>query len=253
MRKKAMLVCLVLASLLFAGCLGSSYVYDGKPAVLEVVIKRDNIQSLALNAIDYTQEQVHVRIWKENSAGEVIYDTVKVIPLNEITSEGYSLSEEVPSDKGYSIAAVYSDKKQHIEATKYSGVDVPFGRMTTVTTTLEPIDFEVIAPDVLFTGGSFNQFKVNLPAEYADMFDIGLRYRNLPWPTNTEPVNYTMLPTDKRMYTVHNPTTLYYQFVIRVKDEYRAMRPDPTVHIPNLDYESELPFVWAYPDPSWVE
>ena len=263
-RNKWLIIVLVLTPLLFTGCFGSrsrtDYTYDGRPTVLEVVIKRDNkpvAKSLTLSAMTKETEQyAHVRIWKENSRGDVIYDTVKRVPLSQIDNNGYKLVQEVPANKGYSVTVIYSDTKGYFEVGEQTAVDAPAEHLTTTSVVMAPMEYEIVVPDALYTGGTLNQFKVILPEKYVHIFDYALRYSSGPWTeNNTYFANHTLLPTDRRMYTIYNPTTIYYQFIISLRPEYvyRRLSHEPWVpttgYIPNLDYEGTLPSVMAYPEP----
>lgn len=264
-RNKWLIIVLVLTPLLFTGCFGSrsrtDYTYDGRPTVLEVVIKRDNkpvAKSLTLSAMTKETEQyAHVRIWKENSRGDVIYDTVKRVPLSQIDNNGYKLVQEVPASKGYSITIIYSDTKGYFEVGEQTAVDAPAEHLTTTSVVMAPMEYEIVVPDALYTGGTLNQFEVILPEKYQHIFEVALRYGGeVPWTENqTYSGNYTKLPTDKRMYTIYNPTPIYYQFIISLRPEYHYQRlpHEPwvptTAYIPNLDCGDTLPFVMAYPEP----
>lgn len=263
-RNKWLIIVLVLTPLLFTGCFGSrsrtDYTYDGRPTVLEVVLKRNNThatKSFAVSPVAQAPEQyAHVRIWKENGRGDIIYDTVKRVPLSQIDNNGYKLVQEVPASKGYSITIIYSDTKGYFEVGEQTAVDAPAEHLTTTSVAMAPMEYEIVVPDVLYVGGTLNQFKVILPEKYVHVFDYALRYSNGPWTeNNTYFANHTRLPTDRRMYTIYNPTTIYYQFIISLRPEYHYQRlpHEPwvptTAYIPNLDCGDTLPFVMAYPEP----
>lgn len=266
MRKHHILI-ITLISLLLTGCFGSrtSYVYDGSPTALEIVIKRNNstaLRALQKDSEPESEQYVRIRIWKKNEHGDVVYSAVRSVPLSAVSTEqGYTMSEVLPSDKGYYVSAVYADTKGLIEAAE-SNIDVPAETLTTTTLALTPIEYEVIAPGVLFSGGSLNQFKATIPDEYSHIFRVRLYYSNLPWQTNSVDGygrNVVELPTTKSVGTVYSPTPIYYQFVISLREDYwlppypPVPSSDTTTYIPNLDAGEELPHVMRYPDPSWIE
>ena len=266
MRKRYILI-LSLVSLLLTGCLGgtsTSYVYDGSPTALEVVIKRDAVGPMALSALSDEPEQfARVRIWKENSRGDVIYDIDRKIPIEEITSsgEGCSLSEEVPADKDYNIAVVYEGSGT-LEVGR-SIANTPAGMLTTTTITLAPLEFTFCKPDEIFGGGSSSQFYV----DFSDP-ECGFRYTvhfaTLPWTENFKNDYRDLTPppgveeywawrgSTTNAYSdpfpnVTEPFEVYYQLAITSIPAYSGYRP--IVAYPDLSKGEELYKIILRPKP----
>lgn len=262
MRKRYLLVVtFLLASLALTGCFGGSstnYVYNGSPTALKVVIKRagGSIASKSLQATPLGDDHAKVRIWKSNSAGDVIYSVVRQIPISEITSEGYAFSEEVPSDKGYNITAIYTG--DGIFEAGESRVNAPADESTITTVTINPLEFIFHQPVEVYSGGATNQFRV----EFQELKD-DLRYTvylaTAPWTANGEnnspylqiPVggsawtDYTSAVRNRSFPEVFEPTKLYYQLLISSDDP----QLKGISWYPDTDRGEELPFVWYYPSP----
>jgi hypothetical protein len=261
MRKLYMLiVSLIFASLLLTGCLGGTstkYVYDGSPTALEVVIKRDAVGPMALSALsDEPERYANVRIWKENSAGDVIYSVVRQIPIGEITGEGYTLSEELPSDKDYNVTAIYTG--DGVFEVGEITTDAPANMMTTATLTIDPLDFVFHKPNEVYSGGTTGQFWVEF-LELPNELEYIVYLATASWTANGKNtggylelpeggsawVAYTSAITKKAFPEVSTPTKLHYQLKIAGKTAHTTN----VSYYPDLDYDNELPFVWLLPQP----
>lgn len=260
MRKHYMLiVSLILVSLLLTGCLGrtsTKYVYDGSPTALEVVIKRDAVEPMALSVLSDEPEQlVQVRLWMDNDAGETIYQTSQTVPLRDITDEGYTMARQVPADRGYSVLAIYSDNQGYFEVAQQKQINAPAGVLTTSSVELIPVEYEIVIPDKMYSGGTMNQFKIVFPEEFEYLFDYGIYYSNAPWTTNGPDyyAGYSAPSHPRDVYQTNEPLEVYYQWVIHLNPDCVNAARERRSWIPNLEYESELPTFWVYPHPGWTE
>jgi len=257
MRKRYILI-LSLVSLLLTGCLGgtsTNYIYDGSPTALEVVIRRDTVGPMSLSATDQSKQFVRVKLWMDNDAGETIYQSSETIPLGEITADGYTLAREVPANKGYSVVAVYSDNRGYFEVAQQLQINAPAEKVTTASVNMVPVEYEIVIPDKMYSGGTMNQFKIVFPAEYKHLFDYGIYFRSWPWAVNGEPSlgSYSRPEAPINTYQVDGPLEVYYQFVINLNREYVSNVPALRAYMPNLDYEKDLPVFWVYPYPGYQE
>lgn len=256
-KRNLMMITLILTALLLTGCLGrtsTKYVYDGSPTALEVVIKRNAVGPMALSS--ESEQYVRVQLWMDNEAGETIYQTSETIPLAEVAGEGYTLAREVPADKGYSVLAIYSDNQGYFEVAQQTQINAPAEKVTTANVGMVPVEYEIVIPEAMYSGGTMNQFKIIFPKEYEYLFDYGIYFRSWSWDVNGAPSlgNYSRPETPKNVTQVFEPREYYYQFVVHVNHDVVG---NPSVglraYIPNLDYEVVLPTFLVYPHPGWEE
>jgi hypothetical protein len=252
------MITLILVSLLLTGCLGrtsTKYVYDGSPTALEVVIKRDAVGPMSLSATEQSKQFVRVKLWMDNDAGETIYQSSETIPLSEITADGYKLAREVPANKGYSVVAVYSDNRGYFEVAQQLQINAPAEKVTTASVNMVPVEYEIVIPDKMYSGGTMNQFKIVFPEEYVHLFSHAIRFSYAPWEVNGDPyrTEYSSPRLPKNAPKVEQPEKYYYQLVIDMNREYVTNVPALRAYMPNLDYEKDLPVFWVYPYPGYQE
>jgi len=248
---KRLPIILLIVTMLLAGCIGAKRpVYDGSPTALNVVIKRDTVRALVESESE--PETVKVKIWKTNDQGIVIYSVVREVPIDDIESaeKGYTLSEVIPADRSYTVAAFYPSGEA-LE-TDSKTVHAPADIMTTVSLSLSPVNHVLHKPDTVYSGGSTAQFYIEF-LELGGELDYTIYLATAPWRTNgkmdTEVFAWCLV-TSKGIYyslpEITEPTKLYYQYRIYTRDPNIC---GSEVYYPNLGIESELPYVWFYPCP----
>ena len=127
--------------------------------------------------------------------------------------------------------------------------------VTTANIELVPVEYEIVVPGKMYSGGTMNQFKIVFPEEYEHLFDYGIYYSFTPWEVNGDvyKTSYSRPDLPKSAPQVSEPTELWYQLVIHPNSNYVSGVPALRAYIPNLDYEKELPTYWVYPTPGYQE
>lgn len=258
MRKHYMLiVSLVLVSLLLTGCLGGTntkYVYDGSPTALEVVIKRDAVGPMALSALSDEPEPsvAHVRIWRINNKGQIIYSVRREVPIDP-TKATYTLAEELPAQPGYNISAMHADRDGFFEIAEQT-INAPADIVTTANIALTPLQFTTHAPEEMYSGGYLGQFWIEFPEEYDHLLDYGILLGLSPWTENGVGGTTFFERTDMHNFylpEVHDIQTMYYQMVVFAKEgTYRGKQIErPTGFFPSVSPNTEPPHIELLPSP----
>lgn len=255
---------LTIIVLLLSGCTLSVQkpVFDGSPTALNITITRDTVNALAATTNTDEQDYINVRIWKTDSDGTMIYSVARQVPLEPVLKTGsYTLSEVVPSNKQYKVAAIYA--KDGVLETSEAIVNAPADHVTNVTLNLKPFEYTLYVPDAVYSGGSSKQFKI----EFNELRDLGddITYTfylaTAPWTKNGyNQLPYLQIPeggsawrmiTTKAIYysfpEVYEPAKLYYQYEISC----RVGNGWVTAYYPDLEQTDELPYIWIYPSPDW--
>jgi hypothetical protein len=235
-------------------------VYDGEPTSLIVKLQRGEVASTkSLGFRSELTDTAYIRIEKENEHGLIVYRNMykATIPADqpEIT-----LPFELPSDQGYEVRGNVYRGDLLLGSAQPITFDAPAKTVTTATLPLDPPAWEFFygEPEALYSGGNLGQLRAD---------DV---YRNYwvhasvicgfePWNTNLMlwelpngvwRVSGSSGPT---LPAITEPKKLYYQVVMYVANEYEGSWEYAFQHFPDLTVETELPYIWVYPDPGWTE
>lgn len=286
---------LVLLAVLLTGCFGSSgpstpgtgtppadpdelFTGEPTPAVIEVQ-RASAVQPATLRAVALTNDDddaepaddtltaiVHLqRLTKNYVVDFQRYYTLEV-PRDASSVE---LPVELPADKRYRVTVtVYdpylkSDEGNYIliEIGTKQDIGVMANRVNHIPIPVQHLEYEVIAPAALYSGGDLRQIKIEVPREYG-LNDVTAFYGMKPWNANGVKAFWTAnaghagsgIPNTGWLNhgyapTVDEPTTLYYQFrmctPLHLEDGVHSM----CAYVPDLEAGEPLAEITIYPEP----
>jgi hypothetical protein len=235
-------------------------VYDGEPTSLIVILQRGEVASIkSLGFRSELTDTAYIRIEKKNEHGLVVYRNMHktAIPADqpEIT-----LPFELPSDQGYEIRGNVHRGDLLLGSAQPITFDAPAKTVTTATLPLDPPAWEFFygLPEALYSGGNLGQLRADdVAGNYYTHAVVLCGFE--PWDTNL--FSFTPPPGVYRITGSSGPTLpiitepqkLYYQVVMHVANEYEDAWEYAFKHFPDLTVETELPFIWCYPDPTWTD
>jgi hypothetical protein len=263
---------LMLCAMLLSGCSGGIVpivppveppdvpepVYDGEPTQLLVRLERPSDSRVTFRS-EGTTDTAYIRIEKKNENGLVVYRNMYKATIPADQSE-ITLPFELPADQGYEVRGnVYRDDLL-LGSAQPTTFDAPAKTVTTATLPLDPPDWEFFygLPEALYSGGNLGQLRADDVARNYYTHAVVLCGFE-PWDTNlfsfTPPAGVYRITgsSGPTLPTITEPMKLYYQVVMHVANEYEDAWEYAFKHFPDLTVETELPYIWVYPDPSWTE
>lgn len=284
MRKHIPLVLLAMIaiSLLLVGCVGGGTlplpnpnppietdpekVFDGSPTHLSLEFERSpiGVQALTQNQEADEPEVAYVRITRKEGHHQV-YSVVREIQLNS-SERTFTLDSELPAQQGYETQAIVVRGSEFIEFGFAEKIDTPAKNLTTTTVPMGVPTYSLTIPDQMYSGGSLTQVKIDTPNEltFARVL-IGVNpwqsfngTRGL-WSANPDGINPTgWVIEGSRGGTLPEftkPTKLYYQIAVGPRGDLfpRDEIPWPYEYEPNVEQGEELPYIWVYPYPGWID
>ncbi len=240
-------------------------VYDGQPTQLLVKLLRNEIATPAFSPFsimsisEEPQDTAYIRIEKKNEHGLVVYRNMHKATIPADQSE-ITLPFELPSDQGYEIRGNVHRGDLLLGSAQPITFDAPAKTVTTATLHLDPPAWEFFygLPEALYSGGNLGQLRADdIARNYYTHAVVLCGFE--PWDTNL--FSFTPPPGVYRITgssgptlpTITKPMKLYYQVVMHVANEYEDAWEYAFKHFPDLTVETELPYIWVYPDPSWTE
>lgn len=264
--RKFLVAILTLLALVVSGCGGSgkpksplpSHTYSGEPTDVVVTVKRSEAPAIApmsmqlMDAKGETQT-LNVTIYKGNTYR--IHRQLEVEPGFEQTA----LEMIVPSDQGYSVAAILVDGDRLIEAGRQAGVNAPDGIETMVSLPIGTPEYTLHKPDQMYSGGDLGQFSVSLAEHLRHILYESYIYFGLSeWTSLNE--FYALYDAKPRqgwlggnmvfLPEFTQATHLYYQVSICALPGYFG-DDRPCFFFPAMG--EPLPHIMVYPSPDWTD
>lgn len=274
--RRFLLPLLVLMCLLLSGCSGGlapivppvvdpdpdpdEPVYDGEPTSLIVILQRGEVASIkSLGFRSELTDTAYIRIEKKNEHGLVVYRNMHKTAIPADQSE-ITLPFELPSDQGYEIRGNVHRGDLLLGSAQPITFDAPAKTVTTATLPLDPPAWEFFygLPEALYSGGNLGQLRADdVYRNYWVHATVFCGFES--WDTNVNPFHppqsiYRITGSSgPTLPPITEPQKLYYQVVVSVSNEYEDTWEYAFQHFPDLTVETELPYIWVYPDPSWTE
>jgi hypothetical protein len=266
---------LMLCAMLLSGCSGGiapivppiiepeepeEPVYDGEPTSLLVKLQRDDVTlTKSLGFRSELTDTAYIRIEKKNENGLIVYRNMykATIPADQ---PEIILPFELPSGQGYEVRGNVYRGDLLLGSAQPTTFDAPAKTVTTATLPLDPPAWEFFygEPEALYSGGNLGQLRAaTIPSNYWVGATVLCGFE--PWDTN---VNRFHPPQGIYRITgssgpplppITEPQKLYYQVIVGVANEYEGTWEYAFKHFPDLTVETELPFIWCYPDPTWTD
>ena len=273
--RRFLLPLLLLICLLLSGCSGGlapiippivepeepeEPVYDGEPTSLIVRLQRDEVTlTKSLGFRSGLTDTAYIRIEKENEHGLIVYRNMHKAAIPADQSE-ITLPFELPADQGYSVRGNVYRGDLLLGSAQPITFDAPAKTVTTATLPLDPPDWEFFygEPEALYSGGNLGQLRAaTIPSNYWVGATVLCGFE--PWDTNVNRFHppqgiYRITGSSgPTLPTITEPQKLYYQVIVGVANEYEDTWEYAFKNFPDLTVETELPYIWVYPDPSWTE
>lgn len=242
------------------------YTGEPTPVVLELqrAVAQPMMRSLSFAPASEADADLvaYVLVQRYKTPNIVDFQRAYLVPVPEGMTE-IELPIELPAEKGYRTTVnVYYAERTSNEGKRIllersvgnSSFNVMAQHTNRVPIQLRGIDYEVRAPERLYSGGSLGQIDIRIPEEYG-LTDITKYYGLNPWNGNGTwafwEVNRSTGWTNSGLAPVVDvPTTLYYQFRVCAPLRYDdGSREHACVYIPDVEAGEHLFEVTIYPEP----
>lgn len=278
-------VSLVLLAILLTGCLGGGNkppttpdeLFTGEPTPVTIALERQGVVQPMARLMSAESDDssdmlsASIRVQRRTPSGYVDFERVFIIdvPRDATTVE---LPIELSATKNYHItASVYDPNRLSsdrlptmVELSYEQSFGVMAQHVNRVAIPVQELQYEIVAPDELYSGGDLRQIHIRLPNGYylRDM-RISSYYGLNPWDRNgafafwganaghaaTGKPDTGWLDTGSAPQ-VDEPTTLYYAFSICMPLYLKTQSTWMCAYVPDLDAGEKLFEITIYPEPN---
>lgn len=249
--------------------------FTGEPTPTVIELQRQqaatasSVSAFALMAQNDETVKANIHIQRFTPANIVDYqqfltiDVPKDAPLVE-------LPIELPAQQRYQVTATIYDPNLTSPEGNYlllefgskQQVDILAGATNRVTVTLGGLDYSVVAPAQLYSGGNLRQVDISVPRS-SGFNDITRYYGLKPWSANSTAAFWAAngghagsgIPNTGWLNSgsapiVNEPTTLYYQFRVCSPMQTATGTKHICAYIPDIDAGDSLFEITIYPSPT---
>lgn len=256
MRRSIALFILSLTLITLSGCGVKETIeppkYTGAPTQLTIEVQRASAQQPKMitvaNTESTTTDTIHMHLYKKDNMGNTIYQkrwVEEVAP--DVKTVVFPM--EIPAEQDYQVCGYIRRGDRLLGVGNLSKINAPIEKVTKVTVALDVPEYTLTKPDVMYSGGSLQQFEITgkfVGSESRAIFGFN------PWTKNGWNGQKETNPSWAGIPEVTEPVKLYYQLDIILR---YGIVPNkevvPHYYVPDLDTATELPYIWVYPYPGY--